>query len=178
MGYGIVAYAVNLEQVEKPFGSNNEALKCKIVSLSQDRMESLDDQLGGTSLQEFANDYFNGTINHREEAYKYWYWVEILCEGYGKNLDNSWWYPSSGAAKPWFDYEHFKLYGLETKPYIPSPDDFPTVFMVRNADLDNAYANIYDQWQKGIYTSEQTQQFQEWVEIAQKDKWDLVLFYY
>lgn len=178
MSYGVTAFAVNLNQIEEPFGSQDEELKNEIVSQVKERFDSIDEQLGGTPMVDITDDYFKGEINHADDAKKYWYLIETLCIGFGRKLSNDHWYPFKGATEPWYDHEQFKLYGINTKPFLPSPDDFPLVFVLGNADLQDAYEAINEQGEKDVYSIEQVRQFSDWIENAQKDRWDLVLFYY
>lgn len=178
MSYGIMAYAVGKRSVEIPFGSKDAELQQNITSQVQERFNSLDEHFGGTPMETIAEDYFAGEVNHPDDVHKYWYFAEILCQGYGETLPNNEWQPFRGATRELINYEVFNMFGFDTEPHLPAPDDFPTVFTVDHEFLDNAYAAIYQLHENEVYDVAQTMQFHSWVEKAKELEKDLVLFYY
>jgi hypothetical protein len=66
------------------------------------------------------------------------------------------------------------MFLLNTAKRIPAPDDFPTVFVILNATLDDAFVHLKEHNKD----DEQVAEFGDWVADAKATGEDLVLYYY
>lgn len=175
MSYGITAYSAPVDEINALFGSLDEAVKSEVRAATKEDLDSNDQYFDGTPMAKFLDDFFSGTVSYPDEAFKYWYLFEALCGHFGTLLDNSEWYPARGAYDELCDISACRMFPVYTTPSVPSPDDFPMVWMYRHGDLDEAAKEIGD---CDDFSEEQISQFQEWLQQCKASNRDLVLFYY
>lgn len=173
MGYGITPFRVRWSRIEACFGMADLAQRDKILAACEVRIEKLDEWFDdGTPFEVILRDFLAGQVSYPDEGYKYWYAIELLAAGFGQSLDNNAWYPAK--IDTLWELDACKLFLLRTAVPIPSPDDFPTVFVILHATLDAALAQL-----KALHKdADQVAEFTEWCHQAQETGEDLVLYYY
>ncbi len=172
MGYGIMPYRVKLAEIEQLFGTSDQELASRIRNGIQARLQQLDNSFGDPSATEILTDFLDGKISHPQSGHLYWYVIEAMIRYFGTFLANGEWYPVR-------DEEIYKvagtsMYHLRISKKIPSPDDFPSVYMVFHADLDKASMSIKDT----DHDAAQKAQFEDWCTKAKSAGQDLVMYYY
>jgi hypothetical protein len=172
MSYGITPYLVKISAVASSFGGQDAALKADIVADCGKRMARLDDWFEDTPMADILTDFLAGKVSYPGEGFKYWYVIEMIIQHLGLRLDNGAWYPSD--SDPIWSLKGCSMYLLDTAVPIPSPDDFPSVFMVPHARLDEALAD----GQSKITDPEQLAEFVAWCTKGKDRGLDLVLYYY
>ncbi|MCG8575498.1 MAG: hypothetical protein MI810_11485 [Flavobacteriales bacterium] len=179
MSYGIMPYSINLDTLEKYYGTDDQQLINNIIKSSKGRLDRLDDDFeeedGWQKAETILSDFLNGKLEVGEgNSAKHWYILEILIEGFGSMLNNGNWYPAS--IDDLYDYSELQMFLVSKtgKFKLPSPDDFPTSFTIQNKNLSAAAKEI----ESSDYDAAQKSEFQSWIATAQQNDQDLVLFYY
>jgi hypothetical protein len=172
MGYGIMPYCVKMDRVERAFGSHDGQLEAAILSEHGRRMARMDSNFDDTPMADILHDFIAGTVSYPQEGYKYWYAIEMIMQSIGQMLPNGAWYPADIDAL--WSLQGCRLYSIQTAVKIPSPDDFPTVFIIRNADIDAARTDA----QSKMKDAEQLAEFETWCNRAHASASDLALYYY
>ena len=207
MSYGVMPFAVSLPQIRKVIGSKSKSLLLELREefedeLTADREEveeaneddefdpelPLDDALRHLIMDEERWDY---------EGAKYGYAIEMLCSFYGEFLPNDHW---SGMQLSWaetvndalleigFPAETFSIFGhliYRGSPIdIPDIEDFPFIGYVTLAEIPAALAVLTDERFAAVQHENaddirvSLEQVREWLETCQREKSDLVCFYY
>ena len=207
MSHGVTPFAVSLPQIRKVVGSRSKSLLLELREefedeLQQDREEvdeaneddefdpelALDAALRHLIMDEERWDY---------EGAKYGYAIEMLCSFYGDFLPNDHW---TGIQMAWAETVNDALLeiGVPSETFsifshllyrgspvdIPEIDDFPFIGYVKQAEIpailnaltDERFATISHEDTEEIRIS--LEQVREWLETCQRDKSDLVCFYY
>ena len=207
MSFGLMAFAVNLRQIRKAVGSRSKSLLLELREefedeLTEDREQveeanedddfdpelSLEDALRHLIMDEERWDY---------EGPKYGHAVEMICSFYGEFLPNDHW---TGIPVHWPESVDEALHdtGVSVETFsilnhllnrslpidIPEIDDFPAIGYLTQAEIPTALAALTDERfdsmtqddSQKIRTS--LEQVREWLEICQREKSDLVCFYY
>jgi hypothetical protein len=184
MGYGVMAYRVDIELVANKFGCRDQRLKHQYASDFADRIRRLDDDFepehGWPSCQSIIDDFIDGKLpaDPKTNTAKHWFVIECLVAKVGKMLPNDAWYPS--AIDPLFQIRELQMFFVDKtkKLALEGADDFPTVFTVLHENLKKALTAV----QASALETEQKTQFEAWVtdihERLKTKKHDLVLFYY
>lgn len=177
MSYGVIAYAAPVEHVAGLFGSENDDLYGTILNQAGSALDQLDETFAGTSTRLIGDGFFDGRFPDRGEDHKFWYFLEILYSGFGEDLPNDRWYPSRNARDVLFSMTSAAMYDVGI-PGVPTPDDFPAVFVVRQTKLEEARSEIGKAYQAGRLDEMQAEQFSGWIDAARASGRDLVLYYY
>jgi hypothetical protein len=207
MSYGVMPFAVKLSQIRKAVGSKSKSLLRDLREefedeLAEDREQveeaneddefdpelALEDALGHLIMDEERWDY---------EGAKYGYVIEMICSFFGEFLSNDHW---TGIPLAWTEaiddalqeigvpaetfsiFSHLFYRGSPVE--IPDIDDFPCIGYVTQAEIPAALAELTDERFKGIKHDNENEirvslvQVREWLETCQRDKTDLVCFYY
>jgi hypothetical protein len=177
MSYGILPYSIEIGKVEAVFGYEDPEMKTHILSVSKERLDEMQEEdSDGTSYTDILTDYLDGEIRHADEAHKYWYVIEMLCDGFGEMMDNDEWLPADLPEYFW-ETDYVFPFGIEVggeDMEFPTPDDFPVCFIVLNEDLGKVKE---DAASLGL-ENEQLVQLQGWCDTCVNEGTDLVLFYY
>jgi hypothetical protein len=180
MGYAISAYRVNLERVESRFGIADKPKRRKIINRCAARAASID-ELGSyktdpPKFMEIVEELLDGKATHERFGFMYWYAIECFMEELGREMvprDNYW---EGRNLDLDFFYKHFSLWSIPAPMTIPTPDDFPTVFVLPAERITEEFmtttvnAAVPEYFQRG--------QLQSWLKNSKQYKQDLVLFYY
>jgi hypothetical protein len=175
MGYGIMPYRVSLSRLATRFGNPNSSKRSKARRACASIASNMDDLFGGDGpgYMDIVEELLDGKATHRGYGAWYWYAIERMIGDLGQFLHNGEWYPSRADA--FWDHPAARLYDIDAPMDIPSPDDFPTVFVIRNAELNDA---LLAGFREKISDDAQYRSFSHWVNEAKRYKQDLVLYYY
>lgn len=172
-------YRIQLEKIRQARGTFSDDLKEKILTSSKTYCSSLDNDLplkwGWLDAETILKDFLDGKpFADIPDTAKHWYVVELLCNGFGKELPADTWQHTSLADL--YDYDEFRMYFLGMDPLVrlPAPEANPLVFTIENHQLENAKLKI----DNSSYSDEQKNQFIDWVQIAMDHEQDLILFCY
>lgn len=172
-------YRIQLEKIRKARVGFSNDLKDKIITSSEKYCRSLDDDLpinsGWLPAETILKDFIDGkpfTTGHNSA--KHWYVVELLCNGFGKELPNDSWKNSS--VDDFYKYDEFRMYflGMDELVRVPSPETNPLVFTIENKNLEKAKLHI----DKSPHSNAKKNQFIDWVQSAMDNEQDLILFRY
>ena len=173
MSYGITPYRVDMDQLQALFGSQDTALKQRLLTRFADRIASLDELFdqdsGYPKTRAVIDDFFAGTVSDPGAGGQYWYVVNMLCDLCGTFLANDHWYPA--ACDELWELEHLRYFGLSGLPYVM---DFPSVRSARSAALPMLEAEVKEKFTD----NGQRRQVLSWIADAQAHNQDLMLFYY
>jgi len=176
MSYGIMPYRVSLSRLKTRFGctvSNKRSKIKKACARYAEQIDSWDDE-GVPTTMEIVTELLDGQATHNRLGHKYWYALKGFIEDLGSFLYNSEWYPASSDV--FFSLNEFKLYDIDAPMKIPSPDDFPTVFVLRE---ENMTPELEEKLNKELASEEaQLRQVLNWIKEAKRYKQDLVLYYH
>ena len=207
MSYGVTPFAVRLPQIRKAVGSRSKSILRDLREefedeLAEDREQveeaneddefdpelSLEKALRHLILDEERWDY---------EGAKYGYAVEMICSFFGEILPND---HGTGMSLNWAETindsllesgvsaETFSIFGhlfFRGSPVeIPEIEDFPCIGFVTLSEIPDVLDTLTDK-QLSLIKSEDgdriraaLRQVREWLETCQRDKADLVCFYY
>lgn len=173
------AYRIQLAKIRTARGGFSNDLKDKIVTTSEEYCRSLDDDLpidsGWLPAKTILQDFIDGkpfTTGHNSA--KHWYVVELLCNGFGKELPTDGWNYSS--VDDFYQYDEFRMYflGMDELVRLPSPETNPLVFTIENKNLEQAKLHI----DNSPHSNAEKNQFIDWVQAAMDQEQDLILFRY
>lgn len=174
MGYGIMPYRVSLSRLQTRLGNINKRNKtrgdCARYARGIDELDSAPD---APTFMQVVDNLLDGKVDYPNYGHKYWYAIKGLIESLGQFLNNNCWCPS--PADVFWNIEAFKLYDLGTPMRIPSPDDFPVVFVLRGYNMTD---ELLKELEEKIEDQEQFLQVAAWIKEAKRYKQDLVLFYH
>ncbi len=172
-------YRIHLSKIRTVRGGVDNDVKQKILSSSKEYCHSLNDDLpinlGWLPAETILKDFIDGkpfTTGHNSA--KHWYVVELLCNGFGKELScnncGNW------SVDDFYDYEEFRMYflGMHDLVRLPSPEAYPLVFTIENKNLEKAKLKI----DNSDHSDLEKNQFIDWVQSAMDHEQDLILFYY
>lgn len=207
MTHGVTPFAVSLPQLLKVVGSRSKSLLRELREEFEDELLedrelvdeaneddefdpelALDDALRHLIMDEERWDY---------EGSKYGYAVQMLCSFYGDILPNDRWL---GPSLDWAEIVNDALdgVGVQRESFsvlghllyrgspvnIPDIDDFPLVGYVTLAEIPDVLSLLTDERLAAIKHEDadnirvSVEQIREWLETCQREKSDLVCFYY
>ncbi|MCI5054716.1 MAG: hypothetical protein MRY83_01340 [Flavobacteriales bacterium] len=173
MSYGIMPYRVNLERLSTRFGNPKSNKRSKARLACKEAVRGMDDD-EDVSFDEIIKEMIDeAKASHENLGYMYWYALKGLIEDLGSFMTNSSWYPAS--CDIFYDSKDITLYDIDSPMDIPTPDDFPTVFVFRKENMKEE--NIADLL-NSLEDSDQKREFNHWIEEAKRYKQDLVLYYH
>ncbi len=207
MTYGVTPFAVSLKQIRKAAGSRSKSIYRDLREefadeLAEDREQveeaNEDDEFDPElSLERALRHLILGEDRWDYEGAKYAYAVELMCSFYGHILPNDQW---SGISLGWAETindsllesgvtaETFSIFGhlfYRGSPIeIPEIDDFPCIGYVTLEEIPGALAALTDKQLSlikcdgGEEIRNALKQVRDWLETCQRDKSDLVCFYY
>ncbi len=171
MSYAIHAYAVEIKSLQKIYGSKDEVLQKNIFDNRKAQIQRISDlSYSDFSPEEALKDIFFGFLQMPQEADVYAFVSELFCLELGEKLPNS----------EWKDLNMNWIMGINMEAKLsiaelPTPVDFPYVLSILNKDLDE-----FVEAMRALDIEEQVAriQFESWIEILNRDKKDLVLYFY
>lgn len=169
-------YRVSLSRLQTRFGITVTAKRSKVrkscyhLARSVDDIDSSDD---APKFNDIVTELLDGKAEHPKYGYKYWYAIKGFVESLGQFLHNDQWYPAD--AEVFWNTKSFKLYDIDAPMKIPTPDDFPTVFVLR---AENMTDELLKELEEKLGNGEQYWQIASWLREAKRYKQDLVLFYH
>ncbi len=207
MSSGLMPFAVSLTQIRKIVGSRSKSVLLQLREefedeLAEDREEveeaneddefdpelPLEDALRHLIMDEERWDY---------EGARYGRAIELFCSFYGEFLPNDHWAGmqlslaetiNDALIDAGVTAETFSIFGhlfYRGSPIdIPEIDDFPYIGYVKLSEIPLALAALTDERIAGIQDDDADEirktlvQVREWLEACQRDKSDLVCFYY
>lgn len=166
---------VNLGRLRTRFGSTNSGKRSKIRRACAGIAANVDDlfEENDPAYMDLVEELLDGKATHENMGAKYWYAIKEMAESLGKWLNNSEWYPASPDL--FWNHSAIHLYDIDAPMIVPSPDDFPAVFTLRNADMTD---ELLEEFKNLIEDEAQFRQFSGWVTDARRYKQDLLMFYY
>lgn len=176
MSYGIMPYRVSLSRLRTRFGITVTAKRGKIRGACyhlRQSVDELDSSEDAPKFDEIVVELLDGKAEHSKYGYKYWYAIKGFVEALGQFLNNNEWYPADASV--FWETKAFKLYDIDAPMKIPTPDDFPTVFVLRGENMTD---ELMSELKEKIEDDEQYQQVASWIREAKRYKQDLMLFYY
>ncbi len=207
MTYGVTPFAVSLTQIRKAAGSRSKSIYRDLREefedeLAEDREQveeaneddEFDPQL---SLERAIRHLILGEERWDYEGAKYAYAVELICSFYGEILPNDHW---TGISLGWAETINDSLLesGVSAETFsifahlfyrgspidIPEIDDLPCIGYVMLSEIPDALAALTDnqlsliKGDDGEEIRVALRQVRDWLEACQRDKSDLVCFYY
>lgn len=174
MSYGIMPYRVNLDRVKSRFGCTVSSKRSKIKKACARYAKQIDewDDENTPTMMEIVEELLDGKATHANLGYKYWYALKGFMEDLGRFMSNREWYPAS--ADVFFDLSEFGLYNIDAPMKIPTPDDFPTVFVLKS---ENMTPDLDLKLQQKL-SGGQLREIQSWINEAKQYKQDIVLYYH
>jgi hypothetical protein len=127
----------------------------------------------GPAYMEIVEDLLDGKATFKHHGAWYWYAIEQIIADLGRRLSNGSWYP--GNSEPFWSHASCCMNDIDSPMQIPAPDDFPSVFVIRNSALSD---ELVVDFREKISDEDQFSEFSRWVKEAQRYKQDLVMFYY
>lgn len=182
MGYGVTAYQYDREKLMSYFGYYPRT-RYHIELILKREFKRLEKQMapGPVRYIDIMNDFFDGKVSYTEEGYKYWYFLERLmdrtmytAEERTARLDNSEWYPCPLSSFPYPQISELVMFDFEPFQNLKQPEDFPAVFRTKHERFPELKAQV----KAVIKDIPQRKQFLEWIKTADKNRYDLFLFYY
>jgi hypothetical protein len=176
MSYGIMPYRVSLSRLRTRFGMTDKKKRSKTRGACyhlRQSVDELDSSENAPKFDEIVVELLDGKAEHSKYGYKYWYAVKGFVESIGQFLNNSEWYPADASV--FWNSKSFKLYDIDAPMRIPTPDDSPTVFVLR---AENMTDDLLKELEEKIGYNEQFWQVSSWIRDAKRYKQDLVLFYH
>ncbi len=207
MSYGVMPFAVSLSQIRKVVGSRSKSVLLELREEFEDELEEDREEVEEANEDDEFDpelplaDALRHLIMDEErwdyEGAKYGYAIEMLCSFYGEFLPNDRW---SGMQLSWAETVNDALLdvGIPTETFsifghlfyrgspidIPEIDDFPCIGYVTLAEIPAALAALNDDRIAAVTNEDaedirvSLEQVREWLETCQRDKSDLVCFYY
>ena len=207
MSYGVMPFAVKISQIRKAVGSRSKSLLREIreqfeEELAEDRERvdeaNEDDEFDPElALEEALRHLIMDEERWDYEGAKYGHGIELMCWFYGEFLPNDHW---TGIQFSWAELvndtleeigvpeESFSVFGhlfdRGSPVDIPEIDDFPVIGFVKCDEIPTALAELTDKRFNGIKHDNEEEirdslvQIREWLETCQRDKSDLICFYY
>lgn len=175
MSYGISPYRISLSRLATRFGNPNSGKRSKArracASISSNMEDMFEDD--GPSYMDIVEELLEGKATHPNHGAWYWYAIEQMINELGRWLPNNNWYPADPEA--FWSHSACNLYDIDSPMDIPTPDDFPTVFVIRFAELGDG---LLEGFREKIADDDQFSEFSYWVKEAKRYKQDIVMFYY
>ena len=178
MGYSITPYRVSLERLSTYFGIEDKGKRSKIRAVCRRKADNIDELAYGEAIPKFmdiAEELLDGKVTHNQYGYLYWYAIEGFMEVLGSVMYANDWIHASEEAQVFWKHREFVLYDIDAPMEIPTPIDFPTVFVLHNNLLSDELVKSLEQ---EITNSYQIAQLKNWIKEAKRYKQDLVLYYY
>jgi hypothetical protein len=197
MGYGIMAYAVDLAVVRAVIGSGDEDLAEEVgeyfeAEFDDDYLAELAGGPGTPTAMEVARHMVMGEPYDDTAGFAYGYLFKQLCERHGSFLPNDAWYPcgsrfiarvdealaAAGVPEQTLTVDALAFGGA---PVPLPPTDFPGIGWLERSYLDGALEAIAvdrlgELADVDIRTS--IDQLRGWLEHCRRDNRDLVCFYH
>ncbi len=175
-----MAYRFDYAWVKSQIGGRDRDFLRDFLRQQYDKLESLNDiSDNNMSTLECAIALFTQQDRSDLCGYTCWYIIEAAIDNHRNSqfLPNDQWYPSS---LPSFLYQlpqvHHCSY-ISNELAIPSPDDFPGVYLVLNDQLQSLFHQLEEDTSI-IEDDEQRQQFLSWLTLSQNHAQDLIIFNY
>lgn len=174
MSYGIIPYRVSLSRLNSRFGITNSSKKSSIRKKCRAFASAIDD-LGSDHdplMMDLVEELLQAKASHENMGFKYWYALKGFIQDLGQFLYNSCWYPADPQI--FYDMPEFTMFDIDSPMKIPTPDDFPMVFTLRNEKMTDALTNSFD----GKITDDQKYQIVSWIREARRYDQDIVFYYH
>lgn len=175
----VYPYRIHLSSIISARGQLSVELKNKIEIQSAAYCKSLDNDLdpqdGWLPAKSILNDFLKGApLDFGNNSSKHWYIVEMLCNGFGKQLTCDKWEDTN--LDDFYEYDEFRMYylGQDASVSIPAPEIYPLVFTIENNNLEKAKLHI----DNGPHSLAEKIQFLDWVQTTMDHGQDLILFSY
>ena len=133
MGYYVLSYLTNAEDIKKLFGSKNKELYISLLDKLSEDLEDIndsfeDDFVNGVNAQEILSDFIEGEIRFPELDFAYGYIYEKICEHYGEYI-----------IPPSEEYSTNYYWNVPKDPKtfvnIPFSSDFPDIYSISKSEL-------------------------------------------
>jgi hypothetical protein len=199
MGYGIMAYAIDSDEIRKAVGSRSqEALEAYQADFANDAAE-IDELVGDfegepvPTAQEALRQLVMGEPMDDRVGFVYAYCLKHLCNAHGEFLDNGAWYPAGYphlervqealdvAGVPRETIAISQLTAGESPIPIPVVDDFPGIgFLARPAvrAAFDALARVNTAAIGDDDVRESLVALKGWLQTCRDQNRDLICFYH
>jgi hypothetical protein len=156
MSYGLMVYAVNIEQLQAVCGGGDMALYEKIIDRFRAHIADRNQSFDLRPYHQTDPSIFEGIrhliMGHTKsfDGYIYGYGLEYIVRYFGKPLNNEMFYPcdlnilSTTIGDRLTDVQIDNLIFRGLLPGIPYPDDFPTYGHLKSAEVANAAIQLKD----------------------------------
>ena len=207
MSHGVTPFAVSLQQLREVVGSRSKALLRELREEFEEELLDDDEAVEEANLSESfdpelpLSDALRHLVMDEErwdyEGAKYGFAVELLCSYYGLFLPNDRW---QSTPLEWIEtindvmieagveIEKFSIFGhmlYRGCPLdIPEIEDFPYIGYVELSEIPNAMESLSDELIASIKHRDADEirkailQIREWLEACEREKSDLVCFFY
>ena len=181
MGYYVQSYLTDATKVKAIFGSKNQPFLTAVTKKLSDDLDDLDDTFSDQTddkknATQVLTDIVNGEVRFPELAFMYVYVYEKLVQVFGKL-----------EFPPNDEYSTDYYWDVEKDPYqtffpLPVPADFPEVYSIANADLEEEKARFLEPVSRKGLSDEDFEvekgDFEYIFNKAIEEKKDLVFFVY
>jgi hypothetical protein len=180
MSYGVIAYIVDLEELNKCFGSANEFQKNTIIDFCKQYAQDIDswDTEDTPTLLAIAEELLDGNATHSNLGYKYWYALKGFIKASGGICPSNRHWGSEKDA--FFDFFHapngFEYFSINTSFPIPIADDFPFVSVLKNEKITEKF--IAEIKENAYLDKDLLEEATSWIIQAHLLKQDLIVYYH
>lgn len=185
MSYSLLAFAVDLPEIERRIGSGDQGVIDAVIANNPEEFdEEEEDEDDDLSLKSAVRQLVMGESMDPEEAHQYGYALQELCSTYGEDLPCDLW-----CGVRWGAIEGCGLEPLMTRTgspvALPPNDDFPTIAFLRRGEetakaLADAKRRLEGAPPEGLDENldDLIEEYAGWLETATEKDRDLIFFYY
>lgn len=171
MSYALYPYMVKMESIDEVFASQNESLLNDLVANQKKALLKLQNDVDSElSPIEALKEIFSGNLTEKEDTAVYTYIIELICAHLGHPLPATEW---MNLSMNWL--MDINMTASLPMSKIPLPKNFPYVLSIPYAELED-FVDIM-----GALDLEEEEpwiEFEAWLALLNKEKGDLVIFFY
>jgi hypothetical protein len=171
MSYALYPYMVKIKSIDAVFASQDESLLNDLVIQQKTKIQALKEDIDSElSPIEAIKEIFSGQLSKQDDPVMYTYICELICAALGTQLPATEW---NNLSMNWLMDVNMEACLPMTK--IPLPKDFPYVLTIPFAELEE-FIDIMGALD--LEDEEPWIEFETWVALLNREKGDLVIFFY
>lgn len=166
MGYGVVAYRVELDYLFSLFKNNNERIRTFLINAGQSS-HCTDIHIVKELVEE-------GKASNTEMGHEYLYAIEGILSKVTVPMYARFWSPVRVSV--FYLLEEYFEELTDVFPFqIPNPSDFPTVWVMKKNQMTST---LLERLKLDVDDDELFGELQSWINQALENDEDLILYYY